>query len=289
MNEICENWSTWLKKTRFSYMNELQVQQTLNWLATIREQVLNLADIKANERVADFGCGSGLLGFGVLEKFGDNVELIFSDKFQDCLEECQNILNQSNTSYSNVSFLQSDVSEIKMESNYLDKALTRSVLVHVKEKQPVFNEFYRVLKEGGYYCAFEPIISENTKYFELTLPNEISDYFDFKKAEVEMMSNPNDPLVNFNAQSLDKNLVEAGFSDVLVNVQVVASKYTPTKEGIESWFTAPPAPDQKAMKERFLLYFDENKVNNYIKEVQAALGGKEIKVSSNTALIKAIK
>ena len=103
------------------------------------------------------------------------------------------------------------------------------------------------------------------------------------------MENPFDPLVNFNAQSLDNNLTEAGFSDVKVNIQQVASKYTPSKDAILSWFIAPPAPDQKSMKERFLTYFEEKKVDNFIKEVQNALGDKEINVSSNTALIKAIK
>ena len=288
MSEICENWSTWLKKTRFSYMNEVQVQQTLNWLLAIRNQVLLLADIKKGQKVADFGCGSGLLGFGVIEKFGDSVELIFSDKFQDCLDECANIL-QTIESPSRAIFLKSDVSDIKLESNYLDRAMTRSVLVHVKEKQPVFNEFYRVLKPQGLYCAFEPIISENTRYYELVNPSQISDYDDFMKAEKEFMENEQDPLVNFNAQSLDKNLIEAGFSDVKVEVQVVASKYTPSKEAVLSWFMAPPAPDQKTMKERFLDYFEEKKVDNFILEIQAALANHEISVSSNTALIKAIK
>ena len=288
MGEICKNWSTWLKKTRFSYMNEVQVQQTLNWLSAIRDQVLLLADIKKGQKIADFGCGSGLLGFGVLEKFGDKVELIFSDKFQDCLDECKNILTQS-SSVNNVKFLLSDVADIKLEPNYLDRAMTRSVLVHIKEKQPAFNEFYRVLKPEGLYCAFEPIISENTRYYELVNESQISDYKEFAAAEKEFMENPNDPLVNFNAQSLDKNLNDAGFSNVIVNVQAVTSKYTPSKEAVISWFSAPPAPDQKTMKQRFLEYFEEKKVDNFILEIQQALGDKEISVSSNTALIKAVK
>lgn len=288
MSEICENWSTWLKKTRFSYMNELQVKQTLNWLMAIRDEVLALADIKDGQKVADFGCGSGLLGFGILEKFEDRVELIFSDKFQDCLDECEKILSQTNIK-NNVQFLKTDISDIKLSSNYLDRALTRSVLVHIKEKQPVFDELYRVLKSGGFYCAFEPIISENTRYYELLDENQITDYNDFMKAEKEFMENPFDPLVNFSAQSLDKNMQQAGFSDVLVNVQAVKSNYVPSKEGILNWFIAPPAPEKKTMKERFLEYFDEKKVDNFILEVQEALSDKEISVSSNTALIKAIK
>lgn len=288
MSEICKNWSTWLKQTRFSYMNEAQKEQTINWLNAIRDQVLLLADIKNGYKVADFGCGSGLLAFGVLEKFEDKVELIFSDKFQDCLDECQKILSQTPVAH-NARFLQSDISDIKLENNYLDRALTRSVLVHVREKQPVFNELYRVLKPQGYYCAFEPIISENTRYYELLNENQVSDYKEFAAAEKEFMENPNDPLVNFSAHSLDKNMTEAGFSDVIVQVQKVASNYTPSSEAILSWFISPPAPDQKTMKERFLEYFEEKKVDNFISEVQLALANTEISVSSNTALIKAMK
>ena len=103
------------------------------------------------------------------------------------------------------------------------------------------------------------------------------------------MENPNDPLVNFTAESLDKNIIEAGFSDSLVNVQNVDSRYIPEREGIKNWFISPPAPDQKTMKQRFLDYFEEKKVDNFILEVQEALSGKEILVSAKTALIKAIK
>ena len=288
MSDICKNWSTWLKKTRFSYMNDVQIQQTLNWLMNIKNIVLDMADLKENQKIADFGCGSGLLGFGILERFQDRVELIFSDKFQDCLDECQNILKNSEIK-NNVKFLKSDIYDIKLENNYLDRALTRSVLVHILNKQQAFNELYRVLKPQGIYCAFEPIISQNTRYYELLIPDEASDYFDFKKAEMEFMSNPDDPLVNFSAQSLDLNMQEAGFSDVLVNVQKVTSKYSPTTEAIQNWFITPPAPNQKTMKERFMEYFDEKKVDNYIEEVKLALSKREIRVCSDTALIKAIK
>ena len=226
MSDICENWSTWLKKTRFSYMDENQIQQTLNWLTNIKNIVLDMADLKENQKVADFGCGSGLLGFGVLERFEDKIELIFSDKFQDCLDECKNILNNSKIK-SNVKFLKSDILNIKLENDYLDRALTRSVLVHVLDKQQAFSELFRVLKPNGMYCAFEPIISQNTRYYELLIPDEANDYFDFKKAEMEFMTNPNDPLVNFSAQSLDLNMQMAGFNNVVVNVQKVVSKYSP--------------------------------------------------------------
>lgn len=288
MTDVCKNWTTWLKSTRFAYLNEEQLQQTILWLSAIRDEVLALADLKDNQKIADFGCGSGLLAFGVLEKFQDRVELIFSDKFQDCLDECQNILNASSCPH-NASFLQSDIIDIKLKNDYLDRALTRSVLVHVLDKQSAFNELYRVLKPGGYYCAFEPIISQNTRYYELTNESQLSDYCDFKKAEKEFMESLDDPLVNFNFESLNENIKIAGFSDINLDLKVVSSKYIPQKEAIASWFTLPPSPGQKTMKDRFLAYFDEKKVDNYIEEIQQALSGREICVNTKTALIKAGK
>lgn len=288
MEEICKNWSTWLKKTRFSYMDEVQVSQTLNWLLSIKDKVLDLAELKKGQKIADFGCGQGLLAFGVLERLGDSVELIFSDKFEDCLAECKKILAELNVS-SNAKFLQADIAKIDLADNYLDCALTRSVLVHVVDKQSAFNELYRVVKPEGLYCAFEPIISQNTRYYELLTPDSVSDYFDFKKAETDFMSNPDDPLVNFNAQSLDDNLYTAGFSDVLINVEDTTSTYVAKKDSILSWFITPPAPDQKTMKQRFLEYFDEKKTDNFILEVSNYLADKQITVTAKTALIKARK
>jgi ubiquinone/menaquinone biosynthesis C-methylase UbiE len=269
-------------------MNEVQKEQTLNWLMLVRNQVLDLAQLKEGQKIADFGCGSGLLGFGILERFEDKVELIFSDKFQDCLDECKKILSSSNTK-NNVKFLQSDLADIKLESDYLDRALTRSVLVHIKEKQPAFDEIYRVLKQNGMYCAFEPIISQNTRYYELLNEEEITDYADFKKAEQEFMENPLDPLVNFTAETLDENLNNSGFSDVLINVIVTPSRYTPNNDTVKNWFINPPAPDQKTMKERYLDYFEEKKVDDFIAQVEQALVGKEIEINSKIALIQAVK
>lgn len=288
MKEICKNWSTWLKQTRFSYLDEAQKEQTLNWLISIRNQVLDLAELKEGQKIADFGCGTGLLSFGILERFSNKVELIFSDKFEDCLSDCKKILNESNAD-SNAKFLQSDILDIKLPDNYLDRALTRSVLVHVLDKKRAFNELYRVVAKDGLYCAFEPIISQNTRYYELLLPNQVSDYFEFRKAEKEFMESPLDPLVNFSAQSLDEDLTNAGFSDVLVDVSITASRYVAKKENIDAWFISPPAPDQKSMKQRFLDYFDEKKVDNFILEVKEALGDKEVNIKSQTALIKARK
>ncbi len=288
MSDICKNWTQWLKQTRFSHMNEVQIQQTLNWLFAVRDIVISKANIRENDKIIDIGCGTGLLSFGIIEKYKDSVELIFSDKFEDCLDECKKLLQECNTP-NRTSFLQSDCLDIKLPDFSVDKALTRSVLVHIVDKQKAINEIYRILKKGGIYSAFEPIIKSNTRYHELTTPDEITDWQAFKDAEDDFMTDSNDPLVNFDAESIAKNLDIAGFSDGDVDVQDTPSSYVATRGAIEQWFNSAPSPDRPTSKERFLKYFSEDKVNNYILELQNALHNKMIRVTSKTIFIRATK
>ena len=288
MVDICKNWSQWLKATRFSYMDEVQVSQTLNWLGLVRDAVLENAQITPDDTVIDIGTGTGLLAVGALAKLGEKGKVIFSDKFEDCLVECKKLLDSLDV-LPQYDFLQSSCENIKLPKNSVDKALMRSVLVHILDKQAAMNEVFRILKPNGIYAAFEPVIKSNTRYYELITPENITDYDDFKKAEMEFMSSDSDPLTNFDEQSLEENLKIAGFKDVTINVQSAESKYTVQPAAVDAWFDAPPSPGSPTMKQKFLNYFDESKVNRYIQEVKEDLAGREITVKANTVFIKAVK
>lgn len=288
MKNICKNWSSWLERTRFAHLSQEQREQTLRWLLTVRDIVLEKAQIQKGDRVIDLGTGTGLLAFGVLEKFQDNVELIFSDKFEDCLSECEKLLKECDIPHK-TSFLQSDCMDIKLLENSVDKALMRSVLVHVLDKQAAINEIYRILNPGGVFCGFEPIINSNTRYHELVDKEQISDYEEFKNAEDDFMSSLENPLTNFNQETLAKNLELAGFSDGSIDVEVTSSSYAVDELAIENWFSAVPSPGEPSMRDRFLSYFDAEKVDRFISEFKAALSGKTVSISSNTVFIRAIK
>ncbi len=288
MSEICKNWSEWLKKTRFSYMDEAQVTQTLNWLGLVKDAVLENAEIKPDDTLIDIGTGTGLLGFGALELLGEKGKVIFSDKFEDCLVECKKLLDTMPIK-AKYEFLQSGCEAIKLPNESVNKALTRSVLVHILDKQQSMNEIYRILKPGGIYSAFEPVIRTNTRYYELLNPSNISFYEDFKNAEREFMSSDEDPLTNFDENSLAQNLEAAGFKDATIDVQTSESTYIMQPATVDSAFNTPPSPGSKTMKEKFMMYFEESKVNEFIEQVKFDLATKEITVKTNTLLIKAIK
>jgi ubiquinone/menaquinone biosynthesis C-methylase UbiE len=285
---ICKNWTQWLLETRFASMTPEMRQQTLNWLQIVRDNILVRANIKPNQTIIDIGTGTGLLAFKVLEDLKGTGEIIFSDKFQDCLDNCENILKQNDVK-SGYRLIQCPAENIPLEDNSIDTALMRSVLVHIKDKQTAINEIYRILKPKGHFCAFEPIIRSNTRYWELTSPEKIRNYEKFKQAENEFMTSEEDSLCNFDEYTLAKNFEDAGFTDGTVDCDVIPSNYTATDKMVEEWFATPPSPGMPTMKDRFLNYFDEETVCNYIEDVKKELNGKFISVNTRSVYINVIK
>lgn len=288
MSEICKNWTQWLKQNRFAGQTPEMIEQTTKWLEAVRDVVLVYADIMEHETVIDIGCGTGLLAFKALEMQNCKGKVIFSDKFQDCLDDCKAILDKSGIT-EGYQMLLSPCEHIDLPASTVHKALMRSVLVHIPNKQPAINEIYRILKPGGKFCAFEPIIRSNTRYWEILDPNYIKAYEDFKRVENEIMENPLDSLCNFDENTLKMNLEIAGFSIPEVKVQQVASKYVVKPGMVSEWFNNPPSPGQLSTKERFLKYFDEKTVNIYMQDVQNYLTGREISLKTNAVFINATK
>ena len=288
MSEICKNWTQWLKQNRFAGQTPEMIEQTTRWLEAVRDVVLVYAEIKPYDVVIDIGTGTGLLAFKALEMQNCNGRVIFSDKFQDCLDDCKRILDESGVT-SGYEMLLSPCEHIALPESTVHKALMRSVLVHIVNKQPAINEIYRILKPGGKFCAFEPIIRSNTRYWEILDPMYIDKYEDFKRVENELMENPLDSLCNFDEDTLKTNLEIAGFSIPEVKVQQVASKYVVQAGMVEQWFNNPPSPGQQSTKERYMRYFDEQTVNKFMSDVQEYLTGREINLKSNAVFINATK
>lgn len=288
MSEICKNWTQWLKQNRFAGQTPEMVEQTTKWLEAVRDVILVYAEIQPYDIVLDIGTGTGLLAFKALEMQDCKGKVIFSDKFQDCLDDCKRILDESGV-ISGYEMLLSPCEHLALPESSVHKALMRSVLVHIVDKQPAINEIYRILKPSGKFCAFEPIIRSNTRYWQILDPMHIDKYEDFKRVENEIMENPLDSLCNFDQDTLRTNLEIAGFSIPEVKVQEVRSNYIVQDGMVAQWFNNPPSPGQPSTKERYLKYFDETTVNKFMADVQNYLTGREISLKSNAVFINATK
>jgi ubiquinone/menaquinone biosynthesis C-methylase UbiE len=288
MSEAVKTWAEWLKKSRFSYLDETQKEQTLRWLSQVRDKVLSRADLKPGDTLIDIGTGTGLLAFGAYEVLKNSGKVIASDGYEDCINECKKIAEACNIQ-EGFEFLLSRADNINMPDNSVDVVVMRSVLAHIVDKLSAIKEFYRILKTQGRISVFEPIIQSNTRYYELINPSNFPNYERLKQIEIEIMTDENDPLTNFDDKSLKKYFEMAGFKDIDLDLCTEESSYTVVAEKINVWFDTPPRPGSLTMKERFLQYLSKEELDEYIQKIKIELDNKTITVKSFSAYIFAVK
>lgn len=288
MSELVKTWTDWLLNSRFSYMNETQKQQSLLWLIDVRDKIIERAKLQPGDTIIDIGSGTGLLAFGAHMALNGDGRFIVSDAFADCVDACERIAKHAGVD-SNMEFLQTDAADVKLPENSVDVALMRSVLVHIFDKKSVITECYRILKPGGRMSIFEPIIKKNTRYYQLVNPETFPGYEKLKDAELKMTADENDPLVNFDENTLQADFEEAGFKNIDIDLQITSSTYPVTAEMIDPWFNTPPSPGKPALKQMFMEFMPEGEVNELIENLKNDLTGREITINSPVAYIYAEK
>jgi SAM-dependent methyltransferase len=140
-----DHWAEWLRLRRHGGSAE-QRRLTLERLAPIRDELLDLGRVRPGDVVLDVGCGDGLIGLGALER---SAHVIFSDVSQACLEDCRTVAGDA-AEYRLASA--TDLGDVAA-----DVVTMRSVLIYVDDKPKAFAEFFRVLRPGGRIAIFEPI------------------------------------------------------------------------------------------------------------------------------------
>jgi len=108
-----------------------------------------LAALRQGEVVVDLGCGAGFDVFLAARKVGLSGLAIGVDMSKDMLDRAR--MNATKASIDNVSFIESQITEIALPSNLSDCVVSNCVinLVPEDEKPLVFNEIHRILKPGG--------------------------------------------------------------------------------------------------------------------------------------------
>jgi arsenite methyltransferase len=148
-----DKWAQWLLTRRDGNSAALRARSVRD-LAAVRERVLDGADLEPNDVLLDVGCGTGLIGFGALDRLGPQGRVIFSDVSRDLLDECRRTANGDER----CSFVQASAEDLAgVADGSVDVVTTRSVLIYSDRKAAAFAEFFRVLRPRGRVSLFEPI------------------------------------------------------------------------------------------------------------------------------------
>ena len=104
--------------------------------------LISKTEININDSVLDIGCGAGN-STKIINDTGANVIGIdFSQK----------MIDQANSVYQDITFMQSDAENIPLEDNSIDVVVSNFVVHHLAQPNKVFEEINRVLKPNGKFA-----------------------------------------------------------------------------------------------------------------------------------------
>jgi arsenite methyltransferase len=221
-----DRWAQWLVSSRHGGdpAREKVVHQ---YLADIRDRVLDKAQLQNGETVLDVGCGDGLIGFGALDRVGPEGRVIFSDASQDLLDMCRQRAEGAGVA-DRCLFLLSSADRLRaVADGAVDVVTTRSVLIYVADKQSCFDEFHRVLRSDGRLSVWEPINS-----YSGWLAHTDHTYCGYDVTEVADLAakvaalysgiqpRETDPMLNFDERDLLRAAERSGFREIHLELRV---------------------------------------------------------------------
>lgn len=118
-----------------------------NQLKPAQELLIELTGLQPEDDVIDIACGTGLVTFQILRKFGFNGRLLgidISDKMVEFASSTAALNNESR-----VQFQQMDAEELRLENDSFDLAVCAMGLMYMPDPRKALEEMYRVLKPGG--------------------------------------------------------------------------------------------------------------------------------------------
>lgn len=160
-----------------------------------------IASLKEGEVVLDLGSGGGFDAFLAARKVGPTGKVYGVDMTAEMLNKARS--NAKSNGFNNVEFLLGEIEHLPLPNNYIDVIISNCVVNLSTDKAKVFNESFRVLKEGGRIA--------------------ISDMVAYRPLPQEMINN-NELYCNcisgaITISELRKNLTDSGFVDIIIETQ----------------------------------------------------------------------
>jgi ubiquinone/menaquinone biosynthesis C-methylase UbiE len=131
----------------------------------------SIANLKKGEVVLDLGCGAGFDVFLASRKVGPSGKVYGVDMTEEMIQKAKN--NAAKNNINNVEFLLGEIEDLPLEDNSIDVIISNCVINLSPNKEQVFKEAKRVLKENG-RLAISDILKE--KEFPNEILSELDNY-----------------------------------------------------------------------------------------------------------------
>lgn len=160
-----------------------------------------IASLKPGEVVLDLGAGGGFDVFLAAKQVGPKGKVYGVDMTPEMISKARD--NASKNGYKNVEFLLGEIEHLPLPNNTVDAIISNCVVNLSTNKESVFNESFRVLKEGGRLAISDMVASK-------PLPPEMIN-------NKELYCNCISGAITIN--ELKNILAKAGFTDIVIEPQ----------------------------------------------------------------------
>jgi arsenite methyltransferase len=114
------------------------------------------AKIRKGDTVIDLGSGAGNDCFVARKEAGEDGRVIGIDFTPAMIDKARE--NAQKLGFANVEFRQGDIENIPVSDNFADVIVSNCVLNLVPDKDKVFKEISRVLKQGGHFSISDIVL-----------------------------------------------------------------------------------------------------------------------------------
>ncbi len=124
---------------------------------------LALAKIKKGDTVLDLGSGAGFDCFLASVEVGQTGKVIGVDLTDEMLKRARK--NAQSGGYQNVEFMKGDIETLPLENDSVDIIISNCVLNLSTQKEKVFKEAYRVLRDEGELYISDIVLEEELPHY----------------------------------------------------------------------------------------------------------------------------
>lgn len=160
-----------------------------------------IASLKPGEVVLDLGAGGGFDVFLAAKQVGPKGKVYGVDMTPEMISKARD--TASKNGYKNVEFLLGEIEHLPLPNNTVDAIISNCVVNLSTNKESVFNESFRVLKENGRLAISDMVASK-------PLPPEMIN-------NKELYCNCISGAITIN--ELKNILAKAGFTDIVIEPQ----------------------------------------------------------------------